>query len=316
MNRSFALVLVALGVGCGGMAPVEENPGPGTGNSLGASIDKDQTLSGDVELLQTTTIAPGVTLTLAAGTKIHADKDTALVVKGNLVAAGDGSAAVVFQGKEHGAAAGWIGIKVESGGKATLNHAEIHDATVAFEAAEGSSYAIDSILVDTSSQLASLSADGTIQHSQFHGLGDAQSDVPFAVTSASPKVSDTVIDKGKAGGVDLIVVNGPTSAPEFDHVDVADAHCVFHFNEGKDAKITNSTIHNAAYGIMVVGALNMVVQGNNFEKDSTNIGTCVGGDVSSVGNYFEAGEPFDDACKGQSNTEAAGAKLPGAGPRN
>jgi hypothetical protein len=317
MNRSLALMLMTLGVavGCGGSSTSETTPPPSGSGSLGASIDEDQTLSGDVALPASTTISPGVTLTLAAGTKLHASKDAALVVQGTLVAAGDSSAPVVFEATEHGTAGAWAGIEVQSGGKATLNHAEIHDAAMAFQAGAGSSYAIDFLLVDTSEQLAALSADGTIQHSQFHGLGDSQSKSPFAVSSASPQVSDTVIDKGRTGGVDLIVVSGAASAPVFDHVEVANAHCVFHFNEAKGAKLTNSYIHDSSYGMMVEGALGMVVQGNNFEKNGINIGACAGGDVSAVGNYFGGVAAFDGSCAGQSNTEASAATLSGAGPR-
>jgi parallel beta-helix repeat protein len=320
MNRSLALMVMTLGISAGcGSSPSEmsssSNEFPPSGNALGASVDKDQTLTGDIDMPATTTIAPGVTLTLEAGAKIHAGKDAVLVVRGTLAADGASGTPVVLQSKAHGGAGEWGGIKVESGGDATLNHVEIHDAGLAFAADAGSSYAIDSILVDTSSQLASLSADGTIKHGQFHGLGDLQGGSPFTVNNASPQVIDTVIDKGSVGGVDLIIVEGAASAPVFDHVEVADAHCVFHLSSGKQVTITNSIIHDSSYGMMITGAVGTLVRGNNFEKNGTNIGVCISGDVSSEGNYFGGGEAFDSSCEKQSNTGAVSAPLSGVGPR-
>jgi hypothetical protein len=332
MNRSLALVLMALAaaVGCGSTSdtssdasntssntssnPPPDNP-PAGATTLAASIDKDQTLSGEISMPQTTTIAAGVTLTLSAGAKILAADGAALVVAGTLAADGVAGTPVVFQSKTHGGAAEWTGIKLENGGNAKLTHAEIHDAKLAFAAAAGSSYALDYTLVDTSAQLASIAADGTITHSQLHGLGDAQVGAPFSVADASPQVTDTVIDKGKTGGVDLIVVNGASSSPLFDHVEVANAHCVFHFNAGKDIKITNSFIHDSAYGMMVTAATGLLVQGNNFQSDTTNIGTCTSGDVTSDGNYFGGGEAFDTNCASQTNTGTATEPLTGVGPR-
>ena len=94
-------------------------------------------------------------------------------------------------------------------------------------------------------------------------------------------------------GVDYVVVGGGTSAPVFDHVEVADSHCAFHFNDGSGAVISNSNVHHNAYGLMVIGSVNSQVDHNNFEDNSVNIGSCGGGSAVVSNNYF-AGDPFGD----------------------
>jgi hypothetical protein len=93
----------------------------------------------------------------------------------------------------------------------------------------------------------------------------------------------------------MVVVDGASSAPLFDHLEVADSHCGFHFNTGNGATISNSFVHHNAYGLMVIASLANHVNHNNFENNVVNIGSCAGGTGELLDDYF-AGPPFDRSC--------------------
>jgi len=303
--------------GAGGMGGMGGAGGMGGGMmssaKIGPMVDKDLMLSGDIAMEETTTIAPGVTLTLAAGSILHAASGAALVVKGSLVANGQLGAPVVFQSQAHKGADGWTGIKLESGGSATLTRIEIHDAGLAFHAGAGSTYGVDYALVDTSSRLLVLEANGTFGHGTLHALGAAQQQGPIAINSASPNLVDTLVDNANSG-VDHIVVNGASSGPTFDHVEVTGCHCAFHFNQGKKITVKNAYVHDNLYGMMVLGSLQTQVVASNFDKNTNNLGTCTGGDVTAIGSYFGS-TVFDMSCQGQVNLTPSSTPVADAGPR-
>jgi hypothetical protein len=93
----------------------------------------------------------------------------------------------------------------------------------------------------------------------------------------------------------MIVVDGASSAPVFDRLEVADSHCAFHFNSANGATISNSFVHHNAYGLMVVGSLSGHVVHNNFQGNQVNIGSCAGGSTEVKDNYFD-GPAFDRSC--------------------
>jgi len=348
MNRSLTLALCTLGtlgiaIGCSGSPPDQLGTGGGgaagtsassasssaqsggpasssssggqAGNVLGPSVDKNTTLSGDIDMPATATIAAGVTLTLTAGATIHAGAGAGLVVKGKLIADGTAAMPVTFDSKAKKGPGDWLGIEVASGGDAKLTHVAMHDATTAFTADAGSTYAIDYILADTSSTIAELDADGTLGHGQLHGNGAAQAGDTIFISSASPKINDTLVDNSNPN-TDQINVSGTSSSPQFDHMEVSTCHCAFHFNQGKNIKLTSSYIHDAAYGMMIIGSVGTQVTGNNFEKNTTNIGTCSpGGTVTSTGNYFDNKKPFDGSCNVQVDMNDAAMPLSNLGPR-
>ena len=100
--------------------------------------------------------------------------------------------------------------------------------------------------------------------------------------------------EGLFQGVDMIVVGGAASAPLFDHVEVADSHCAFHFDTSTGATISNSFVHHNAYGFMVIGSTAGQVLHNNFEDNDINIGSCgLAASLVVAANYF-VGEPFGD----------------------
>jgi hypothetical protein len=342
MNRSIALVLMTAGlaVGCSsgpnentsgggqgqggsstdsvsstsGSAEASSGSGVTSGNALGATVDKDVTLTGDVEMPVTSTINAGVTVTLSAGARLLASKDAALIVKGSLVAEGMDGKPVIFQSKEHAGPSGWVGIEVQDGGKATLTRVDFHDAKVAFQADVNSTFAIDYILVDTSAKIATLNSGGTLGHGTLHALGAAQMGSPITIDAASPKVSDTLVDQANAT-TDHIKVSGVSAGPVFDHMDVSQCHCAFHFSAGKDATISNSVAHDSQFGLMVIASVGTKVTNTNFVNNTNNIGTCVsGGDVTATGNYFDDAA-FDTSCATQTNTTPSTTPIADVGPR-
>ncbi len=303
-------------LGTGGMSGTVGTGGRGgmmMGSNLGPKVDTDLMLSGNIDMPQSTTVAPGVTLTFAAGSTIHAGPGASLIVEGTVVANGQQGSAVVFQGKTQGGAGEWGGIELKSGANATLTHIAIHDAALAFHAGAGSNYAVDYALVDTSKQILSLEANGTFGHGTLHALGSAQSGSPVMINSASPTISDTLVDNANSG-VDHIVVGGASSGPTFDHMEVTGCHCAFHFNQGKLITVKNAYVHDNAYGMMVLGSLQTQVVASNFVNNGNNLGVCTSGDVTSVGNYF-SGAVFDSSCQGQANTAQSQTLLTDVGPR-
>jgi hypothetical protein len=192
----------------------------------------------------------------------------------------------------------WTGIILGGTGKLAGSYAEIHDATNGVDARMGSTYDIDHIFIDNSSQELLLAASGTISHGVLHGLGPNQQGAMVSVNNASPRIIDTLVDRGSYQIVDSIIVSGATSSPYFDHMEVADTHCAFHFAGSTEATISHSYLHHNAYGMMVGSSPKVQILNNNFLDNSVNIGSCapvVTGDVND--NYF-AGMPFDSTCVG------------------
>jgi hypothetical protein len=152
-------------------------------------------------------------------------------------------------------------------------------------------------LIDNSSQNLLLAASGTISHGVLHGLAENQPGTMISVTNASPRITDTLVDRGHYGVVDSIVVNGITSAPYFDHVEVSDTHCAFHINDSTGATISNSYVHHNAYGLMVGASTRAQILHNNFLDNTVNIGSCAGVATSgSVNDNYFAGTVFDSSC--------------------
>src|SRR5262249_22345643 len=162
-----------------------------------------------------------------------------IIVSGTLLVQGTMAAPVKMAGATH-TAGFWSGIGLAAGGKVSVTYAEVHDATTAVDARAGSTYDIDHILIDNSSQGFALAGGGTISHGTIHGLLTSQAGPLISVNGASPHITDTLVDKGYFQAVDSVVVNGANSAPVFDHMEVADTHCAFHFNASTGATISHS----------------------------------------------------------------------------
>jgi hypothetical protein len=254
------------------------------------------TWCGALRLTTAQTVAAGQTLTVCAGSTITAASATvSITVAGTLLVQGTAQAPVKLVGAQ-GGTADWAGLIVAGGGNVSATYLEIHNAKVAMSARVGSSYTIDHVLIDNSSQMLILASNGTISNGTMHGLGSNQPGTPIVIDNASPHVTNTVINQGSYGGVDMVVADGVGSAPVFDHVEVADSHCAFHFNQGNGATISNSFIHHNFYGFMVIASVAGHVLHSNFEDNAVaNIGSCSGGSTEAKDNFF-VGTVFDGSC--------------------
>jgi hypothetical protein len=310
VSRCAAAILIALPVAGLVACSAPGSVAPGADASAGGEV-----LCGNVALDATRSVAAGTTLTICAGSTLTAAADVSLRVAGTLLVQGTSQSPVKLSGAT-GAAGGWTGVVIESGGQLSATYLEIHGAATAMAALQGSTFAIDHVVIDSSRSMLVLSSSGTIAHGTLRGLGDNQAGSPIFVSSASPQISDSSITQGLFQGVDMIVVGGVSSAPIFDHVEVADSHCAFHFDAGTGVTIRNSFVHHNAFGLMVEGSQAGHVVHNNFEDNDFNIGSCAGGSTEVADNYF-AGLPFGDgSCDNLSVTGVTppGAYTTGVGP--
>jgi hypothetical protein len=309
-----AVLLSALAA-CGGAAPTMGGP-TAAGDSSIPGVTPDQTLCGAVQLAMPLTIAAGKTAVICAGATITASAGAGIQVQGTLLVQGTRQAPVKFVGAVH-APDSWVGIVLAGTGTLRATFAEIHHATFGLDARPGSTFEIDHILMDTSTQLLLLETSGTLSHGVLHGLSSEQGISPVIVVDASPRLVDTVIDQGLYNGVDMVVVNGAGAAPVFDHMEVADSHCAFHFNEGTGVTISNSVVRHNAYGVMVSASTNGKYLHNNFEDNQIHIGSCVPGLSAQITENYFAGSPLDGSCQYLTVTNAAVTRyLMDVGPRS
>ena len=276
--------------GTGGKTSVTGTGGTAVGGGGGGG-----SLCGAVQLSATKTIAVGATLTVCAGATITFTGSASIAVGGTLVINGTESSPVRFTGTQ-ASDGSWPGVVVQSGGTLTGTYFEIHGAALGVDAQDGSNFQIDHVLIDTTSQALNLASSGSLSHGVFHGLGDGQISPAINVENASPHIIDTLVNLGAYGAEDLIVVNGASAAPVFDHVEVSDSHCAFHVNDGSGLTISNSYLHHNAYGIMPGGSTGTVISHTNFEDNLINVGSC---DTTATGqliaDYFQR-QPADDSC--------------------
>src|SRR4051812_13593463 len=198
---------------CGEGAPPPAGPPP-----PGATT-ADETLCGEVRLAAARTVSAGKTLAICAGSVVTAaSPDVPLTVQGKLLVQGTAGKPVKLAGG---------GLVIEAGGDLSASYLEIRSARTAIDARPGSAFTIDHLVIEASDAMLVLASNGTIAHGALHGLGEAQSSTPIEVVDASPRITDTVVDKGAFNGVDMIVVGGANAAPVFDHLEVADSHCAF-----------------------------------------------------------------------------------------
>jgi Right handed beta helix region len=299
---------------CGGGAPTMSG-NAGAGGSSVPSPTPDQTLCGAVPLAAPLTIAPGKTAAICAGSTVTAAAGAGILVQGTLLIQGTREKPVKLVGAVQ-TPGSWGGIVLSGAGSLRATFVEVHHAAFGLDARPGSTFEIDHILMDSSTQLLLLETNGTLSHGVLHGLSSDQSFSPVAVVDASPKLVDTVIDQGLFNGADMVIVTGAASAPVFDHVEVADSHCAFHFNEGIGVTISNSWIHHNAYGLMVGASTNGKILHNNFEDNAVHLGSCLAGVSAQVTDNYFAGPPLDGSCQNFTVTNsAASPHLTNVGPR-
>jgi hypothetical protein len=293
------------------------NPNPNTMETmLSGTLAASQSLTGTVILADNVTVPAGVTLTLGAGTVVKAAAMKALTVRGTLVVSGTAQAKVVFQSKDSTIPGSWGGIAIASGGTANLSYVEIRHAGQAFQALSGSSFSLDHALIEESNIALILRSSGSITKTVIHSLGAMQAGSPVQISDSSPTFTDVLMDRSNSG-TDHILVSGATSSPQFDHVELKECHCAFHFNGGTGINVTNSYVYDNYYALMLNSATNVRFSNNNFTNNrTTHLGQCGGGTLTSTGNYFSGSNmAFDSSCATQSNTAQSQTPLPGVGYR-
>jgi hypothetical protein len=334
----FAIASSLMVVGCGSMNAPSMNVTTGAGGSstsgtggaittgaggatsggTGGATSGGDTLCGNVTLSTTRTVAAGQTLTICAGSVVTSADGVSLAVDGTLQIQGTAASPVKLIGATDAAGA-WTGLVLDAGGQVTATYVEIHGADTAIAARPGSMYSFDHVVIDTSSQELVLSSSGTIAHGTLRGLGDSQYGSPVLINNASPQITNTSITQALFGGVDMVVVGGASSAPLFDHVEVADSHCAFHINQSTGATITNSFIHHNAYGFMVIDSQSGHFNHNNWEDNEVNLGTCESGIADEVAdNYFQGVAFGDGTCAASlavTGTTPAAPYATGIGPQ-
>jgi hypothetical protein len=103
--------------------------------------------SGEVAVTSDLVIPAGKTVRVGPGTKFNASMDKKVQVLGELIVQGSAEAPASFVGG--GVPRSWHGIVVESGGKLTLEHAQISGASYGLWAMPGSQFKVDSSVIDT-----------------------------------------------------------------------------------------------------------------------------------------------------------------------
>jgi len=316
--RIAPVLVVCLLVACGN-SPSDSSGGTDAGLAPGdAGIDAGtptptSTLSGDVEVTTDLTIAVGSIVEVMPGTVFHAAAGTQVIVLGTLEGTGTTDSPIRFQSATHTGPGEWQGLTIKSGGTVHLSGFEVHDATMALNIEAGSSFTLDHFLVDTSSTMAQVNASGALTHGQMHGLGSAQASDTIDVANASPTFTDVVFSQAGPSS-DLVHVDGTTSSPVFDHVELSAAHCAFHFNAGTKVSVSHSYVHDTVYGVMVLASKGTIVTESNWEKNSTQIGLCTGGNVDATNVYFDS-SVFDATCTGQKNSSPAPTPITDVGAR-
>ncbi|HKQ68595.1 MAG TPA: NosD domain-containing protein [Polyangiaceae bacterium] len=312
------------GSGGGGGSAVGAGGGAGVavGGADAGRAKADEELCGNVALAATKTIAANTITSVCAGAVVSAaaGKNVSIVVQGTLRVEGTMAMPAKFEASAHGAMANWQGIVIDQGGSLVMTYGEVRDAKISLETKAGSTYQIDHVLTEYSDMELKLASTGTIDHGVFHGRGATQSEKPVQIISASPKITNSLFDKGKGpGGPDTIVVSGAASAPVFDHIDVSASHCAFHFNEGTGATISNSFVHNNTYGLMVEASSMNKIFHNNFVDNAIQLGTCQASASAEVkDNFFmqrSGGDVFAAECSKLKNTMPAAAAHTDVGPK-
>ncbi len=265
-------------------SPDAAPPPPGA-TEVSGDITTSGTWMDAVRITASATIKPGVTITVAPGTKIYAAADASLFVEGTLLAQGTAASMVVF-GPDTGVSR-WPGLDVSSGGAATLAYTELSHAQVGFTCETGAATCdIQSSHFHDNSLAANVSGPMTTEKSLFETNGS------FAIQSGSLTFTDSVTT-GSSG--DLLVQAGGALTVQYSQVgsETTGEHCGLHINASGTLQVDHSLIKADVYGFMLGGSPTAKINHNNFvgntmmdvEDDAGNSGA----DLSN--NYWTSTPP-------------------------
>lgn len=265
--------------------------------------------TGEVPVTADLVIPAGKTVRVGPGTTFKVSMGVKVQVLGELVVQGSETSPAAFVGG--GVPRSWYGLVVESGGKLTLDHAQISGASYGLWTMPGSQFSVDHSVIDTSFKAAIVQSDGTFTRTRFKAsvpetvslASEVSVDDPngcMTIMDASPTVTDCRFD-GASATTDLVRIGGQAS-PTFDHVYLHDAHCAFHTYGGTNtsARISNALIENFSYGFMAY-TTKPIVEHSVFKNNSADFGICLGATADNApeltSNFYSSGEvSLDPTC--------------------
>jgi hypothetical protein len=328
--RGLCLLLLSALLACGTDEPGEgsgadDGSGDGSGGDgsggpvvdgadLAGDISASATFTGTVRLTGNATVLPGVDIALAPGSELIAAAGSALTVRGSLSIEGAADSTVSILPEE--GADGWVGIAVESGGRATIRHATGTKVATLIDCRAGATTcALEDIDFENVGKIVTAASTATLARARVVGMANGAVSVQ---TGGDLTVSDSEL---MTSTHDLVVATGGSLLVEYSNiggtVDTYE-HCNLHIGQADSLTIRYSNIVTAAFGMMIGGVDGAAVNYNNFQgndpgRDIDPVGVVTNGDFRD--NYWEQGAP---AGLGEEYdfSSPASAPIPEAGPRN
>lgn len=276
------------------------------------TITDDVMWTGSVKMMDETVIAPGVSVTIAAGTVFEGAQGAVLRVEGTLAIAGSEAEPVTLNPLE--GAQAWGGIAVESGASATVRHATgANVATLMWCKTGAVECLIENTKVTNLGKVIDASATATVSKSDFRDMANAGvklnpgGDLTIVDTYIWTSTHDLVVTGGGKLTIDYSEIGGAQMSYE---------HCDLHIGAADEVSITNSNIVSAIYGVMIGNTNGAVFNNNNFidndpGQDISPVGPNT--NVDLTGNYWSNGAPDLGADYDTSNPVAQ--PIANIGPR-
>jgi hypothetical protein len=283
------------------------------GAELAGDLSENATYTGTIRLTADATVLPGVSITIAPGSQLVASSGVALVVRGTLVVDGAADDAVSMAPQE--GAPGWVGVRVEQGGSATIRHATGTKVAVLMDCRAGAATcALEDIDFEGIGKVLSAAATATL--SRARGV-DLSNGAVYVQGGGDVAVRDSEL---MASSGDVVVASGGRLLVEYSSiggtVDTYE-HCNVHVGGAESVVIRYSNIVTGTYGIMIGGTAGALINYNNFQ------GNGAGNDVDPVGtvtaadfryNYWDQGAPIGLGAEYDFSSPAS-APVADAGPR-
>jgi hypothetical protein len=290
---------------------VHPDPPPGDVSEVKGTITADATWSGVINMTEDTTIASGVTVTIAPDSWIEAAEGSFLRVEGNLLVAGTAEQPVTVYPLD--TAPSWGGITVEAGGSADIQYLQGEHVSALLFCKEGAlGCRLDSVRFVHLGNAIITNAASEISNSYFEDMANAGISVR---AGADLSIVDSYI---LTSDHDLIVTQGG-SRLTVDHSEVGGAqgsyeHCNFHIGGADYVSITNSNLISSVYAVMIGNTSDAILQYNNImdnDNDVLEVGANTNVDLRY--NYWSRGAPSLGAA--YDTASAAGEPYAESGPR-
>lgn len=282
----FLFLLSLLGPACGKDSGKPTAPKPTT-TEISGSISASRTWSGTVRLTANADIAAGVQIIVAAGTVFEGAQDAVLQVHGNLAINGTAGAPVSMQ-PVSGATA-WGGIVVESGGAASIHHANGTKVATLLTCKTGAlASVIDSVSFNNLGQALDASSEVSVSKSTFTNLS---TNAMVVKVGGNVTVADCVL-WGAPG--DLVIVNGGQLDISYCNVGSASSsqHGDIFVSSSTGLNISYCNITSAVDGISLGGSTGQVVYNNFLNNDIDVLDLGSNSSICLCYDYWDSGAPI------------------------